>query len=207
MGNASFMQLALYSWAAPIVHYANKHGTIRPSSLGNIHQAMKCDNEAEKIKKAWLIKKKNGNPDHSLLLSSIVSCFFSTYLYYVFWQVIWTGFTLLNPYFISFMVTYFATGENYLAKYGIHFIDFSKSDIPFLKWFTDGKQYAFGICIIFLTLTLFQKVLKRKIDVSNSFFADRAKHGLIYLIFEKQFVRYTSGGEDYNQGDMINLVQ
>ena len=96
------------------------------------------------------------------------------------------------------MVTYFTTGENHLAKYGIHFIDFSNSNNSFLKWFTDGKQYAFGICIIFLTLTLFQKILKRKIDVSNSFFADRAKHGLIYLIFEKQFVRYTSGGEDYN---------
>lgn len=132
MGNVSFMNLALYSWAGPIVHYANKHGTIRLSSLGNIHEAMKCDNEAEKIKKAWILRKKNGNFDHSLLLSSIVSCFFWTYLYYVFWQVIWTGFSLLNPYFISFMVTYFATGENYLAKYEIHFIDFSKSDNQFL---------------------------------------------------------------------------
>ena len=124
MGNASFINLALYSWAAPIVNYANKNGTIRLQSLGNIHEAMKFDQEAEKIKKAWLIKKKFGNPDHSLLLSSIISCFFWTYLYFVFWQVIWTGFTLLNPYFISFMVTYFATGENYLDKYGINFIDF-----------------------------------------------------------------------------------
>ena len=54
MSKASFFNLCLYSWVSPIVSYANKYGSIRLSSLGNIHEGLKCDQEATRIEKAWL---------------------------------------------------------------------------------------------------------------------------------------------------------
>ena len=37
------------------------------------------------------------------------------------------------------MVQYLIDGKNAVEKNGIKFIDFSKSEDPFLKWFTEGK--------------------------------------------------------------------
>ena len=83
MHNISFLNSCFYSWAYPIVQYANKHGTIRLSSIGTIPENKKCDQEAEKIKKSFL--KKSGNPDDDLLAWAAISCYFWFYLYYIMW--------------------------------------------------------------------------------------------------------------------------
>lgn len=49
MSKASFFNLCLYSWVSPVVSYANKYGKIRLSGLGNIHEGLKCDQEATRI--------------------------------------------------------------------------------------------------------------------------------------------------------------
>ncbi len=85
MNKASFFNLCLYSWVSPIVSYANKYGSIKLSGLGNIHEALKCDHEAKRIKKAWIEKKKFGKPDDDLLLKATFSCYFWFYLYYCMW--------------------------------------------------------------------------------------------------------------------------
>jgi hypothetical protein len=55
------------------------------------------------------------------------------------WQVLWVIFALLNPFFLKLLVQYLIDGKNALEKYGVKFMDFSKNDNPFLKWFTEGK--------------------------------------------------------------------
>jgi len=50
------------------------------------------------------------------------------------------------------MVQYLIDGKNAVEKYGIKFIDFTKSEDPILLWFTDGKQYSIALCLIFLLL-------------------------------------------------------
>lgn len=99
-------------------------------------------------------------------------------MYYCAWQSLWTIFALLNPFFLKLMVQYLIDGKNAVEKYDIKFIDFSKSEDPFLKSFAEGRQYAIVLCLVFLVLQTFNKIVKRKIDVDVSYLGERAASGV-----------------------------